>query len=565
MRLINASTHKLESFGESNTPRYAILSHRWGSEAEEVSFQDMAGPDVSRATSKKGFVKIKETCIRALGHGLQYIWIDTCCIDKSSSAELTESINSMFQWYLNSAICIVYLSDLCSGGLDKDHVQRNLATCTWFTRGWTLQELIAPTYIRFYNQSWEYFGEIGDLCSKISSITKIDTDLLLGKTQLHQYSIATRMSWAANRKTERTEDLAYCLLGIFDVNMPLIYGEGHKAFRRLQEEIIKRSNDLTIFAWIPKYKQKKGTSYSLFASSADEFASSNSIRPYRNLNPMFTLTNKGLRFENFAGLEKYTVRSGEVGSQSIVYNIPVGFQRGSCAQPDFCILLQKTCPDVFIRIGNLLYDNKQRSGLWPVAPMPHFFIKTDSLNSLVFREFAHVLSLYIPKQDNLQIQAVVPESHWDENRRLFFEPEDRNWVLAVSCKLSHGESTLEVIIYIDYRSSVPRYRIASTHEYPQHSLWLFRHRLGQGLTWDDVEESYPSIMNCQSWVRIVTDGKTFVVKTLLDKGVAKSISDDEIYTLTFQTKELSPLELKKSRTSVKYAAPEQNLSTSGRN
>jgi hypothetical protein len=143
MWLVNSSTLQLEYFVGSNTPSYVILSHTW--EDEEVTFQELAQPS---AVSKKGYLKIKETCLKARRHGHRYAWIDTCCIDKSSSAELTESINSMFRWYKNAEVCYAFLSDFRSGASAEDE----LAACRWFTRGWTLQELIAPTRLRFYNQ-----------------------------------------------------------------------------------------------------------------------------------------------------------------------------------------------------------------------------------------------------------------------------------------------------------------------------------------------------------------------------------------------------------------------------
>ncbi|KAH7083876.1 hypothetical protein FB567DRAFT_425731, partial [Paraphoma chrysanthemicola] len=169
---------------------------------------------------------------------------DWCCIDKSSSSELSESINSMFQWYQNAEVCYVYLADLAT---DSD-VSRN-SLCRWFTRGWTLQELVAPKVVKFYDYKWNAIGTKVGLAHVISSSTSIPSHLLLGRSALSDSSIATRMSWAAQRQTTRLEDLAYCLLGIFEVNMPLIYGEDLRAFRRLQEELIKRNNDLTVFAW----------------------------------------------------------------------------------------------------------------------------------------------------------------------------------------------------------------------------------------------------------------------------------------------------------------------------
>jgi hypothetical protein len=192
-------------------------------------------------------LKIQGKCEKARSLGFEYAWVDTCCIDKSSSAELSEAINSMFQWYRRADVCLVYLSDLSPNSDIDDCMPR----CRWFTRGWCLQELIAPKDVRFYNNSWQHIGHKSTTRLKglISRITKIDQAVLSDATLLPTLSVARRMSWSSQRVTTRPEDIAYCLLGIFEINMPMLYGEGEKAFLRLQEEIIKRSNDLSIFAW----------------------------------------------------------------------------------------------------------------------------------------------------------------------------------------------------------------------------------------------------------------------------------------------------------------------------
>ena len=169
----------------------------------------------------------------------------SCCIDKTSSAELTEAINSMFRWYKSSEVCYVYLSDVSS----CDYILEQFKKARWFQRGWTLQELIAPDNVIFHSKEWHQFGTKAGLSAFISDITNIDP-LFLDSENLASASIAQKMSWASKRETSRPEDIAYCLLGIFDVNMPLIYGEGSKAFLRLQEEIITTyPYDFTIFAW----------------------------------------------------------------------------------------------------------------------------------------------------------------------------------------------------------------------------------------------------------------------------------------------------------------------------
>ncbi|KAK0733175.1 heterokaryon incompatibility protein-domain-containing protein, partial [Lasiosphaeria miniovina] len=242
MRLINAKTLEFDEFFDSQVPRYGILSHTW--EKEEVTLRDMRKSPPS-VTAKKGYRKVTETCRLALEHGLDWVWVDTCCIDKTSSAELTESINSMFSWYQQAAICFVYLSDLST----RDNLEVRLTACRWFTRGWTLQELIAPKDVSFYDKKWQPRGTKISLVNIINTITGISIPALKSESRLSRFSVAKRMSWAARRTTTRAEDTAYSLLGIFEVNMPLIYGEGINAFRRLQEEIMRKSSDVTILAW----------------------------------------------------------------------------------------------------------------------------------------------------------------------------------------------------------------------------------------------------------------------------------------------------------------------------
>ncbi|KAI1441963.1 heterokaryon incompatibility protein-domain-containing protein [Annulohypoxylon stygium] len=217
MRLLHAFRRDFTEFIiDEEIPRYAILSHTWGE--EEISFQEWQKMPYSQLQLKKGYRKISYCCRQALKDNIEWVWIDTCCIDKTSSAELSESINSMFRY-------------------------------RWYTRGWTLQELIAPEDLRFYSRDWLLLGSKFELSRLIYSITHIEPKFLKSKN-LHLASVAKKMSWASTRKTSRVEDIAYSLLGIFDISMPLIYGEGKKAFRRLQEEIIKTSfDDHSIFAW----------------------------------------------------------------------------------------------------------------------------------------------------------------------------------------------------------------------------------------------------------------------------------------------------------------------------
>ena len=215
MRLLNTRTLELDDFSARERPPYAILSHTWA--AGEVLFGDMA--DLTKARAKAGFAKLQGACDLAASQDLDYIWIDTCCIDKSSSAELSEAINSMYEWYFRPRVCYAYLADV--HGLDDFEQSR------WFTRGWTLQELLAPINVAFYTHDWTYLGQHREapLLTPLRRATRIDERILLGQGSLENTSVAKIMYWASNRVTSRLEDEAYCLMGLFGVNMPLIYGE----------------------------------------------------------------------------------------------------------------------------------------------------------------------------------------------------------------------------------------------------------------------------------------------------------------------------------------------------
>jgi hypothetical protein len=236
MWLLNTSTFKLEEF-YSNVPSYAILSHRW-KEDEEVSFGGLEEPHPQ--SNRIGYRKIRDFCVEARKRRLAYVWVDTCCIDKKSSAELSEAINSMYAFYHRATICYVYLNDVVS--------TRDFEQSSWFTRGWTLQELLAPSKLHFFNHMWKPIGSRRRLAPKIERITGIPRRALR-YLSLAEYCVAEKFSWSANRKTTREEDCAYCLLGLFQINMPLLYGEGARAFQRLQEEIMKTSTDMSIFLW----------------------------------------------------------------------------------------------------------------------------------------------------------------------------------------------------------------------------------------------------------------------------------------------------------------------------
>jgi hypothetical protein len=316
MRLLNVETFKLESYDKTwKTPPYLILSHRWGEDEvlyedlqelpndkeiqdlqrkirdieqrfESLEHQLATGKHVStetqRSTSQQesytsladkagnegpgtidldsqyshlrrarqkgnGWNKVSNCCKEAKALGFSYVWIDTCCISKDSSSELSEAINSMFSWYSDASICIAYLSDV-----SFEDAINEFRRSHWFSRGWTMQELIAPDDVWFYSKDWQFLGLRSVLASETASITSIDDSVFYQHCQLKisRLSVAARLSWAANRSTTRAEDRVYSLLGLFGVNMPTIYGEGEQAaFFRLQVEIFKASPEHSIFAW----------------------------------------------------------------------------------------------------------------------------------------------------------------------------------------------------------------------------------------------------------------------------------------------------------------------------
>ncbi|KAK4553284.1 hypothetical protein LTR86_009584 [Recurvomyces mirabilis] len=288
MRVLRAGTLDLIDYHEPSSQLvsdYAILSHTW--HHDEVLYEDVLSGEV---VTKQGYSKIYHACKQALADDLPYLWADTCCIDKRSSAELQETINSMYRWYSLAKVCYVYLADVAAG----PGWENQLAKSRWFTRAWTLQELLAPQDVQFFDQNWTLLGHLKDLVKQVSAITGIDVRLLTHKRALHTYSIAQRMSWAAKRKATRIEDIAYSLLGIFDVNITMLYGEGTKAFRRLQEEIMRNSTDHSLFAWQPEETQN-GHPRGVLARSPTDYQHCGRLgRLSGLLAASFTMTNRGL-------------------------------------------------------------------------------------------------------------------------------------------------------------------------------------------------------------------------------------------------------------------------------
>ena len=237
MRLINVQTFTMHDFSsESSTPAYAILSHTWGS--QELSYFDFlfltsdlppGGTNIVRALLRNpsrdgpGYRKVAACCELARSRGIEWVWIDSCCIDKSSSAELSEAINSMWSWYRGAVECYAHLGDVSFDEDSGPGLSRvkwfQISHARWFSRGWTLQELLAPNKVLFCNDQWEIFAEKSEVVAELSHITNIPSVFLDGTHDPSDHnfcSVAMKMSWLSRRETTRTEDMAYCMLGLFD-------------------------------------------------------------------------------------------------------------------------------------------------------------------------------------------------------------------------------------------------------------------------------------------------------------------------------------------------------------
>ncbi|KAF2773724.1 hypothetical protein EJ03DRAFT_305300 [Teratosphaeria nubilosa] len=264
MRLLDVQSFEMRSFhDDAELPQYAILSHTWREDGEPEFSNVLELSKWSWSRTKTLYRKVSAAAHLARKDGLQWIWIDTCCIDRGNLVKVQEAVNASFRWYQEAEICYVYLEDL------DTHAQwmESFSNCTWFSRGWTLSELLAPRKTRSYNNVWRHVGTKAMLARVIARITGIDAAIIRQRRALSSVSAAARLSWAAKRKTRRVEDQAHCLLGIFGISMPILYGEGPRAFHRLQEELINTSGDLSIFAW-----SSSRTGDCLLARSPDSFA-----------------------------------------------------------------------------------------------------------------------------------------------------------------------------------------------------------------------------------------------------------------------------------------------------
>ncbi|KAI0449753.1 hypothetical protein F5B21DRAFT_519839 [Xylaria acuta] len=427
---------QLVEVSEEFAPEYAILSHTWGN--EEVMFQDIQAlgrrqwsqaisQTVSTIRAKKGFVKINKAAALAAEHGYGFIWVDTCCIDKTSSAELSEAINSMFRWYKKASICYAYMEDVKHGYCDTKGGLFHLLCqhSRWFTRGRTLQELIAPEDVIFYGEDWGCLGSKAhdeDVRISLADITGIDVRVLEGIIPPGEMSIAARMKWASGRETTRLEDAAYCLMGLFDVNMPLLYGEGTKAFIRLQEEILKGSNDHSIFTWkTPDYGYDEALS-GLLAESPEHFIDVENYRPIAPLvsqrSTTWSMTNQGLRLSLFLLPSRDSDDNRIRNVYDAVLECAIRYGDGAYQSPT--IRMRRLYGDQFARVDTQIvkrevtpsFDSSHGFGSYEIV-----FVKQKPVYELP--DFMASYSNIFPSSGShgpdhsCYITGVWPEQHWD--------------------------------------------------------------------------------------------------------------------------------------------------------
>ncbi|KAI1846854.1 hypothetical protein JX265_004824 [Neoarthrinium moseri] len=427
MWLIDTGSEELhpEEFFEDNRPQYAILSHRWG--AGEVTFADMKEP--AKARAKAGWVKISKTCEVARLSGLRYAWVDSCCIDRSSSAELSEAINSMWHWYREATECYAFLGDLDLRSTTSS-IEDQLRASEWFRRGWTLQELIAPKAksLFFHDKEWNVLANKVTLSKLIAEITSIPQEVLLDASLVRHCSVAQRMSWASRRKTTRIEDAAYCLLGIFDINMPLLYGERQKAFRRLQQEIIGKNSDTTLLAWEPTDEATGDDEYcDIFAPSPAAFANSHHTKIAKEFRPpQWYNTSSGLIFH----AETFRLPVGNVIKTVFIPGVTNpkygGKLRGSLSVYDVNTTL--LCFELEM-VGSATYCRRNHPQLLKLSSrvfrdiehvtQPPFGIRTLSFPHLA-ESYMYSSKLHLRTPPEMKMVRAFPEKSWNYEGKFFF-------------------------------------------------------------------------------------------------------------------------------------------------
>ena len=434
MWLLSAAAFELKEFQGTEAPPYVILSHMWGPPGEEVSFQDIK--DLDKAQEKNGFEKIQGCCRQARLDRFEWVWIDTCCIDKSSSSELSEAINSMYDLYKNAHICYAYLDDVLSSPTLILQAPFNFTISRYFTRGWTLQELIAPEAVVFFNILWEPIGTKGSLTSQLKEITGIPEYILSGASP-RNHCVADVMSWAWNRRTTRVEDTAYSLLGLFNINMPLLYGEGSKAFLRLQEEVLRTTGDYSIFAWTDPSPLMDN----IFAKSPRSFTKTSEAWFTRSRFDEMISVKPPIVWGNVLRLSMRTGPECADGYRPAYLN---------CQQKDrlVCIMVKQKSVDensVWCRNGKLFTEDPQLLSSFELKEL-HFEIDIKSTPPNVYRDrYTHFIlenhppCISNPRTGKHNISTVIRSIKGEDLHTLVHEPGD--YSCSTVMLLSHDAHT----------------------------------------------------------------------------------------------------------------------------
>jgi len=399
-----------------------------------------AQPAALNPALRPSLTKIIQACAIAWDDdGFTHAWVDTCCIDKKSTAELAEAINSMWAWYRDAEVCYVFLADLPVGSY-RD-LELDLPRCKWFTRGWTLQELIAPARVKFFDREWNYRGSKRELAVLLSEITKIPVSLLRGEAKITDFAVARRMSWASARKTTKVEDTSYSLLGIFDVNMPLNYGEGEKAFLRLQTAIVQSTADMSIFAWKEDDRKPCPPFAGMLAESPRQFASCHEIETMLGDSAFgnFAITTRGIHTE-VSQVNNLRAHDGN-GQWHVALDTFChinGVIQGVCVRRAAGGLCVRTNLDVRVELGSSagimlrdLYLSRIQAETLTLATrlLPQYPFHPGGDNPVLGNRFSALHVNWGPLQVSGQRTRTMPRSHWDAHDDLFFccQPRTRPW------------------------------------------------------------------------------------------------------------------------------------------
>ena len=413
--------------------------------------------------------------------------------------------------------------------------------------GWTLQELLAPSNVEFYDQDWTFRGSRKDHTYIISKFTSIPEDVLLSPRAIYNKSVGARMSWASTRVTKRTEDMAYCLLGIFEINMPLIYGEGKRAFLRLQEEIIKRNNDLTIFAWdnVSRCERWDGL-VEVLATSPKAFAGSADLQNISvGIGPEFSITNRGLLL---TGDFKLSYRSSSLKPEKSTYILQIATTANSTTRE---IALRKLAPHLYGRLRKLPHLDYYDSSSGTFDHITETLMYEDTI--YITTDFHHAddithlsacrdNALHIPKQKDLEVNCVTPQLLWDHSDAVFLQTRQNtpypHYSSVVAVRFRHRLGFYRNDVIVVYESGVIQpllhvFSESSTSDFRQDILerlfpswdedYSSRHRRSnlipeKDISWEDIGEEAPWLLEMGDSVAVPGTVGGYNIQFFLESG-----------------------------------------------